>query len=345
MSIIYCHKNKVSGKCYVGQTTRTLEVRIGTNPAKSYRDNHKFSDDIIEYGWENFESSILEVVEDISTLNDRETFWINKLKQEGIQLYNKCLKGTSNARKTILSYNRVTEEDKSFITTLFEEGKSMKEIGEIVGVSPRSVKDVLIKLGYGIPTVGNLCSFDKEQRHIVNKFLVELRCPVCGKNFGRVHNIRQMLCSINCRTRYLTLSFQDRNKVKVIHDNQVKEYKSLRKKLKEEKDEYKLKRIETQAVVKENRKKVVSQIVDEIQERHKSKHTVNKRCWRKDKERCKQKLDLILNSGVDLMKFGYNTKLCEMFPELTKRTILFLLRKYNIPHFERVGSDSTNLNL
>ena len=50
----------------------------------------------------------------------------------------------------------------------------------------------------------------------------------------------------------------------------------------------------------------------------------------------KRNLDLILTSGVDLMKFGYNTKLCEMFPEvLTKRVILRLLRKYNIPHFER----------
>lgn len=67
--------------------------------------------------------------------------------------------------------------------------------------------------------------------------------------------------------------------------------------------------------------------------------------WRKDEERCKQKLDLILNSDVDLMKFGYNIKLCKMFPELSKKTILFLLRKYNIPHFERIGSNITNLNL
>lgn len=68
------------------------------------------------------------------------------------------------------------------------------------------------------------------------------------------------------------------------------------------------------------------------------KHTAEELQWRKDEVRCKQKLDLILNSGVDLMKFGYNAKLCRMFPELTKGIILFLLRKYNIPHFERKGS-------
>lgn len=51
-------------------------------------------------------------------------------------------------------------------------------------------------------------------------------------------------------------------------------------------------------------------------------------------------LDLILSSGVDLMKFGYNTKLCKMFPKiLTKNKILRLLRRYDVPHFERLGSN------
>ena len=80
-------------------------------------------------------------------------------------------------------------------------------------------------------------------------------------------------------------------------------------------------------------------------EKRKPKHTAEELHQRKDEVRCKQKLDLILNSGVDLMKFGYNAKLCRMFPELSKKTVLFLLRKYNIPHFERAGSIGANLNL
>lgn len=55
-----------------------------------------------------------------------------------------------------------------------------------------------------------------------------------------------------------------------------------------------------------------------------------------------QLLNLITSSGVDLMKFGYNTKLCEMFSELNKKRILYLLRKYDIPHFERLGNNQTN---
>ena len=56
-----------------------------------------------------------------------------------------------------------------------------------------------------------------------------------------------------------------------------------------------------------------------------------------------QLLNLITSSGIDLMKFGYNTKLCEMFSELNKKRILYLLRKYDIPHFERLGSNQANI--
>lgn len=83
---------------------------------------------------------------------------------------------------------------------------------------------------------------------------------------------------------------------------------------------------------------IAFQKTNEPCEKRKPKHTAEELYWHKDEERCKQKLDLILNSGVDLMKFGYNTKLCRMFPELSKKMILFLLRKYNIPHFERKGT-------
>ena len=83
MGIIYCHKNKINGKCYVGQTRKSLEERIGPNPELSYQNNKEFSSDIIEYGWNSFESLVLETVEN-RLLNERETFWMHKMKQEGL---------------------------------------------------------------------------------------------------------------------------------------------------------------------------------------------------------------------------------------------------------------------
>jgi group I intron endonuclease len=343
MSIIYCHKNKINRKCYIGQTSRSIQDRVGTNPSKAYCNNTEFYGDIIKYGWENFETTILEVVEDDNDLNSRETYWINTFKQEGIQLYNKCLKGTSNFHKTILVSNRVTEEDRATIQKLFEEGKSLKEISECTGVS--SVKSVLIDLGYEIPTQGNLCSFDKEQKEITSRFVDGLKCPICGNSFRKSHDMRRMLCSIQCRTSYLKMSKRERDRIKAIHNNNLHDYRLLRDNIRKEKDEYTCERCKIEEEVKEKRKEVISKKVEKVREERKPKHTAKELHWRKDDTRCKQKLDLILNSGVDLMKFGYSTKLCKMFPELSKRTVLFLLRKYNIPHFERVGSNITNLNL
>lgn len=334
MSVIYCHKNKINRKCYIGQTTRSVQERVGTKPSNSYCNNPKFSSDIITYGWENFETTVLETVEDDTILNDRETYWINTFKQEGIQLYNKCLKGTSNSRKTILVSNRLTEEDRVEIKKLFEENKSLKEISECTGVSPLMVKSVLIELGYEIPTVGNLCSFDREQKEVMHRFIKGLRCPMCGNHFREPHDMRHMLCSVKCRTSYLKLPMQDRDEVKTAHNNNLNEYRLLRKHLKEDRSAYNRKRIEMGKEVKEKRKEIVSKKTVELREKRKPKHTAEELYWHKDETRCRQKLDLILNSGVNLMKFGYNTKLCKMFPELDKRTILFLLRKYNIPHFE-----------
>ena len=73
MGIIYCHKNKINGKCYVGQTRKSLEKRIGPNQELSYRNNKDFSSDMIEYGWDNFETSILETV-DIAYLTSEKRF-------------------------------------------------------------------------------------------------------------------------------------------------------------------------------------------------------------------------------------------------------------------------------
>lgn len=56
-------------------------------------------------------------------------------------------------------------------------------------------------------------------------------------------------------------------------------------------------------------------------------------------------LKIILSSGIDLLKFGYSTKLCNAYPDiLTKRIVLRLLRKYSIPHYERRGAKCASAN-
>ena len=77
--IVYCHTNRINGKKYIGQTTRTLKERIG-NDGKGY--SYYIGQAIKKYGWENFETEILEEIEseDLNELHlkldEREIYWI-----------------------------------------------------------------------------------------------------------------------------------------------------------------------------------------------------------------------------------------------------------------------------
>lgn len=73
---IYLHKNKINGKCYVGQTIKDRPEKRWQN-GTGYRGNSKFSAAIQKYGWDNFEHIILEKDVPVENLNARENYWID----------------------------------------------------------------------------------------------------------------------------------------------------------------------------------------------------------------------------------------------------------------------------
>lgn len=82
--LIYCAKNKVNGKCYVGQTIRKLGERISKHKydafdVKSSPYNSKFARAIRKYGFDVFEWSILQKSRNEETLDRAERRWIKKL--------------------------------------------------------------------------------------------------------------------------------------------------------------------------------------------------------------------------------------------------------------------------
>lgn len=341
MGIIYCHKNKITGKCYVGHTFKSIEERVGYKPEQAYSGNREFSTDILKYGWNNFESSVLEVVDNDSA-TERETFWINKIA-ETHGIYNKCMVGTHNSKKTIRTTYRVTEDVETRIYSMFKVGYSMNDISKFCGVTINTVKRVLNHFGVNAPHKERLNFIQKKNRLEREKFLKSRKCPICG---GMLHkkdiNIKRKTCSTKCSSVYKGLSSDERKKIDIGHQEYISEYKEFIRTQKQIAKEY----IEERSIKAiEVRTDIENDLYEQKKHKRRPKHTAEELHWRKDEERCKQKLDLILNSDVDLMKFGYNIKLCKMFPELSKKTILFLLRKYDIPHFERVGSNITNLNL
>lgn len=74
---IYMHKNKINGKVYIGQTSKSLDERCGKN-GSGYIGCIRFYNAIQKYGWDNFEHEIIEDnILDRETANKKEIFILN----------------------------------------------------------------------------------------------------------------------------------------------------------------------------------------------------------------------------------------------------------------------------
>lgn len=76
--IIYRAFNKISGKSYIGKTTRPLELRIREHFAKSKTSDHKFANALKYYPKDSWEWSIITEVS-LEKLNEYEIYFIADL--------------------------------------------------------------------------------------------------------------------------------------------------------------------------------------------------------------------------------------------------------------------------
>ena len=79
-NVIYCYTNKINGKRYVGQTSKTLKTRHNQHVKSSYNEksndyNVPFHSAIRKYGIDNFELEILHIVDEYS-IDMTEIFYI-----------------------------------------------------------------------------------------------------------------------------------------------------------------------------------------------------------------------------------------------------------------------------
>ena len=56
---IYCHRNKINNKAYIGQTSCTPYTKRWTGSGSPYEKCRYFQNAINKYGWENFEHFVL----------------------------------------------------------------------------------------------------------------------------------------------------------------------------------------------------------------------------------------------------------------------------------------------
>lgn len=108
---VYMHKNKINGKVYIGATSQKPEVRWAKG--LGYKDNKKFYGDILKYGWDNFEHTII-----IDNLNQEqsqvlERYYISKYKDN---CYNKQIGGEQRTLKpkVIKSTRKQIDYSKSY---------------------------------------------------------------------------------------------------------------------------------------------------------------------------------------------------------------------------------------
>lgn len=112
MWMIYKHTNKINGKSYIGQTIKSIDERAGRD-GKNYEGSNEFCSAIKEYGWDNFEHTILQ--ENIATQEEADTqerYWI-KYYDTFKHGYNLTL-GGSRARFTLFK----TREYKKQLKTI-----------------------------------------------------------------------------------------------------------------------------------------------------------------------------------------------------------------------------------
>lgn len=77
---IYCIKNKLDGKKYVGKTIKTIENRFKRHIKKSESEDRQHVHNAIrKYGKENFKCYLLEDVSNKEMLSEREMYWIKEL--------------------------------------------------------------------------------------------------------------------------------------------------------------------------------------------------------------------------------------------------------------------------
>jgi group I intron endonuclease len=81
MKGIYLITNKINGKKYVG-LSNNINRRFAEHKCSLNKKNTVLSKAFKKYSIENFEFEILEFVEDVNDLPNREVFWIKKLNPE-----------------------------------------------------------------------------------------------------------------------------------------------------------------------------------------------------------------------------------------------------------------------
>lgn len=162
--VIYCFKNKVNGKVYIGQTIKSLRKRViqhMTNSRPTTK-SHKsyFHHALNKYGIDNFDLIVLERCVSQKELDERERYWIayynSTNKQYGYNIESGGNNGkkikpfTDSHKKALIKANlgkHRSDETKSQLSKIHKEkwkdaefrSKHIANINKIAGINKKPV--------------------------------------------------------------------------------------------------------------------------------------------------------------------------------------------------------------
>lgn len=139
---IYKITNLINGKCYIGQTSRTIEERFKQHlkdSKKEERINYPLYRAFNKYGLNNFEIIEIEKCE-IEKLNEREVYWIDYYNSfyDG---YNQTLGGEGSSTLNL---------DEKEVIKKYEELRTLSKVANFYKCSSDSIKIILDKNNFVI---------------------------------------------------------------------------------------------------------------------------------------------------------------------------------------------------
>lgn len=176
---IYIAINKVNGKVYIGQTTKTVEERkqkhfqIARSEIKGGKVSTYFHDAIRKYGEGAFKFIQIDEASSIEELNEKEKFWIDVFQSTNSEIgYNTDLGGKNYIRQS------------TTIEKLRESTSSLHKTNK----------------NYHDSTVQGLRKGTEVWREICKSRRIEKVCPICGNKFYLPPNEakKRTYCSYNC---------------------------------------------------------------------------------------------------------------------------------------------------
>ena len=145
MNYIYCYTNKINQHKYVGQTNN-LKRRIREHRSCSFNPKAESYNDLIhkkirEYGEENFEITVLEILytDDKKIVSERETYWIEKENSycgNGAG-YNQDKGGSRNYESKVINNEQLKELKKEI-----KEGKEYYDLQKKYNISASFISSI-----------------------------------------------------------------------------------------------------------------------------------------------------------------------------------------------------------